>query len=147
MMDKNEKDIFKKGIEKAPHSLSNKVLNAIEKEEMALTNLLKKDGLEKAPTSLNAKVMAQINAPKAQPEPNYTTFWIGIVSAFVGIIIMGFVFASNPETQTFVNERVNFEFNFSLTNSVTYVSYATFAVSFFLLIDFYLRRQRSPELT
>lgn len=141
MMDSNEKDIFKKGIEKAPKGLSNKILNSINKEEEALSSLLQ-NGIEKAPDTLALKVMSNIGAPKVQKEPSYVTFWIGIIASFIGIIIIGFVVGSNEETQTFVSNRLNFEFEFKSSSNVIYASYAMFTVSLLLLVDFYFKRQR-----
>ena len=92
-MEENKKDILKKGLLKTDADFTSNLMDKINAEEKALSNVLSKHGAVATSPDFTAQLMSQLEGKS--PAVPYTPVisrkvWIGIAAVFIGIICLTF---------------------------------------------------------
>ncbi|MDX2359568.1 MAG: hypothetical protein QNK23_02100 [Crocinitomicaceae bacterium] len=137
-----KKHILKKGGLEAGAGFTSKLMEQINAEETALSNVLSKHGAEQPSVDFTAQLMSQLEGKT--PKVPYTPViskrtWIGIAAAFIGVFILTMFSGGeasgrlNPETLQTVKDTVSgFFSNGSL---FTYLILGALLLSLALFLD------------
>lgn len=90
-MEENKKEILKKGLMKTDTDFTSNLMNKINSEETALSNVLSKHGSVSTSPDFTAQLMGQLEGKS--PAVPYTPViskrtWIGIAAMFIGLICL-----------------------------------------------------------
>jgi len=106
-MNNNEKDILKRGEEKAPKDFTISLMHRIDANEKTFSKALSKNVIIKPSSDFTAELMQKLEGktPKAPyksviPE----SVWIGIGAFFVGVNIVAFTLNENGSEKFYIQE-------------------------------------------
>jgi len=108
-MEKKDKDILKKGLEETSFDFTSKVMNQLNAEETALSNVLSKHGALETSPDFTLQLMSQLEGKSAKVE--YTpviskTMWMGIAAMVIGMVVLIFAFGTESNSEYAVGENL-----------------------------------------
>ena len=148
-MDQKDKDILKKGLEETTPDFTSRVMNQINAEEKALSNVLSKHGAMETSPDFTAELMAKLEGKK--PAVPYTpviskTVWMGLAAMLVGVIIFVFASGSSQPSTLQVSENLQNVTNdigtfFTKGSAFMYILLGTLVLSIALVVEQRLSRK------
>jgi hypothetical protein len=140
MMDRKDREIFKKGIEKPSDDFTKNVLNQIDKEEEALAKVLSSHSMETPSDAFTSSIMQAISNKKVVEDKPIIgkSVWIGLAAVFIGLIVLVLGAADANGSGITGNQLENMFESLkggAVSSIITYAALSAFGLSILLLID------------
>jgi hypothetical protein len=108
-MEKNTRNILKKGLLKTESDFTSKIMDELNAEEKALSSVLLKHGELKTSVDFTAQLMQELEGKV--PKKPYTPVismrgWIGIAAVFTGVIVLLFSSGTNSSSEFVPNDKI-----------------------------------------
>lgn len=149
-MEKKDKNILKKGLMETKSDFTSNLMDQINAEEKALSNVLSTDGKLETSPDFTALLMAQLEgeSPAMVYKPVISKrVWYGLATVFVGVVGLAIFFGSAGPNKAHFDLNLSsvssqFESLFQIGSTVTYAIFGVLVFSIGLVVEQRISRKK-----